>query len=195
MSDRVTEFHNIMPLANLGSVLKHGILCHAHAKRLTHLDISMQAIQERRDRVQVPSGMRLHNYANLYFHARNPMMYRRQDESHNLCVLRVSKNVLDIQGTVISDRNASSDYVRFLPPEGLHILPLNRIYAEDWRHPNDPIDFYRHKSQKCAEVLVPYEVPPEYILGIYVVNREIQTQLEEKGFPLPIEINSNLFFR
>jgi hypothetical protein len=195
MPERVTEFHNIMPLANIVSVLEHGILSHARAVRLEHLDISMQAIQDRRARVQVPGGLRLHKYATLYFHARNPMMYKRQGEVEHLCILRVSKTVLDIPGTVITDQNASSGYVRFLDPTAINQLPLERIYAADWRHPDDQIANFRHKSQKCAEVLVPHVIPPEHIFSAYVVNDIVQTTLTDAGFSLPIEINSYLFFR
>lgn len=46
----------------------------------------MAEAQERRDRKQVPGGLRLHQYANLYFHARNPMLYARLTQASTLCV-------------------------------------------------------------------------------------------------------------
>lgn len=116
MPIQVTELHNIMPIANIPSVMAHGILCHEAAARLEHYDVSMQTIQDRRDKVQVPGGLKLHRYANLYFHARNPMLYKRLDHITTLCILRVSTDVFYIEGAVITDQNASSDYVRFLPP-------------------------------------------------------------------------------
>jgi hypothetical protein len=195
MPVRVTEFHNIMPLENLRSVLRHGILSHERARKLTHSDISLPDIQERRERIKVPGGRFLHQYANLYFHARNPMMFRRQDEANDICVLRVSTLVLNLPGTVITDRNASADFVRFLALGSLNQLPLERIYAEDWRHPNNLLEFQKHKKQKCAEVLVPDVVLPEYITGIYVVRKKIKSKLVKSEFPLPIKIHPNLFFR
>lgn len=195
MPNRVTELHSIMPLANIPSVLQRGILSHARARQLEHFDISMMAIQERRDRVRVPGGLLLHHYANLYFHARNPMMYTRQGEVNNLCILRVNTKVLEIPDTVITDQNASSDYVRFLSPNDLDQLPLDRIYAEDWRHPDDRIAYFRHKSQKCAEVLVPNVIPNNYIFGAYVIDEDARNALMQMNFPHSIEINSYLFFR
>ena len=116
MPQRVTEFHCIMPVANVPSVMVHGILSHERAGRLNHDSVAMEEIQDRRDRVQVPGGMRLHQYANLYFHARNPMMFKRKDQAGSLCILRISRNVLTLDHVVLADQNASSDYVRFLSP-------------------------------------------------------------------------------
>ena len=192
---RVTELHSIMPITNVPSVLQRGILSHERASRLRHFDISMQAIQERRDKVQVPRGLKLHQYANLYFHARNPMLFKRQSEVENLCVLRVSIAVFNLSGAVITDQNASSNYVRFLPPSAINSIELDKVYAEDWRHPNDPIAYYRHKSQKCAEVLVPHTIPPKFITGAYVVDEKAQNALSNAGFLLPITIHPFLFFR
>ena len=195
MPDRVTELHNFMPIADIASVLAHGILCHKDAARLAHDDVSVQVIQARRAKVQVPQGLRFHQYANLFFHARNPLLYARQDQIESLCILRVSVDVFKIDGTVLTDQNASSKYVRFYAPPALHQLPLDQIYAADWRHTDDQIAEWRHKSQKCAEVLVPHKVTTNYIRGAYVVNAEARRQLDRLGFPRPIEINSVLFFK
>ncbi len=195
MPDRVHELHSIMPIANLLSVMDRGILSHERAKRLDHSDIAMPEIQERRDRVRVPNGLMLHQYANLYFHARNPMLFKRKEESEQLCILSVSVAVLKLDGVVISDRNASSQYARFLPPSQLNLLELDQIYAQDWRHPNDPIAYYRHRSQKCAEVLIPHSIAPEYIRGAYVVSEAAQEKVIDSGFPKDVRINRPLFFR
>ena len=195
MPDRVTELHSIMPIANMPSVMTHGILSHEEASRLPHDDVSMPIIQERRNHVRVPHGLKLHQYANPYFHARNPMLYKRLDHVESLCILRVSTEVFRISGTVITDQNASSNYVRFLPPTALNQLQLDRIYAEDWRHPDDQITYFRHKSQKCAEVLIPHNISPDYIIGAYVVNQNAQATLQNSGFTHSIQINTYLFFR
>jgi O-acetyl-ADP-ribose deacetylase (regulator of RNase III) len=36
---------------------------------------------------------------------------------------------------------------------------VDDIYARDWKHPDDQIREWRHKSRKCAEVLIPHSVP------------------------------------
>src|SRR5437660_361980 len=116
MNSRVTEFQCIMPLDNIPSVLKYGILSNERAEKLLHSSVAMQQVQDRRDLKHVPGGLKLHQYANLYFHARNPMLYKRKDEAAKLCVLRVSTEVRNIAGVVLTDCNASSDYVRFFHP-------------------------------------------------------------------------------
>ncbi len=75
---------------------------------------SLETVQEKRDVKRVPGGLALHEYANVYFHARNPMMSTRRNEAHRLCVLRVSPEILNVPGAVIADQNAASKYVPFL---------------------------------------------------------------------------------
>jgi hypothetical protein len=195
MDPRVTEFHCIMPMANIGSVLEHGILSYEQAAKLPHHSVAMQPVQEKRDQKNVPGGLRLHQYANLYFHARNPMMYKRLNEAANLSVLRVSTEVVGLNGTVLSDQNAASDYVRFLHPQQWQALDFDDIYAMDWRHPGDLIAFYRHRSRKCAEVLVPHVVDRNLLTGAYVVNDDAAARLVRSGCTLPVTVDPVLFFR
>jgi len=182
-----------MPLVNVPSVLQHGILSHERAAKLKHHSVAMQAIQDRRDKKQVPGGLKLHQYANLYFHARNPMLYKRKSEAVNLCVLQVSTEVIRLDGVVVTDRNAASDYVRFLHPSQSHLLDFDAIFAPDWRHPNDEIAYHRHRSQKCAEILVPHRIDPGFIAGAYVVNSDTAVRFRSApGFR--IQVNRDLFF-
>lgn len=192
---RVTELQCIMPIANLVSVMTHGILSYERAAKLKHRSVAMQPVQDKRDQKQVPGGLKLHQYANLYFHARNPMMFKRKDHASELCVLRVSTMVLAIPGAVIADQNAASAYVRFLHPRQWQLLDFDSIYAMDWRHPDDPVAYYRHSSRKCAEVLVPQRVETRYLTGAYVVDDAAKIGLEALGLALPATANPVLFFR
>jgi hypothetical protein len=194
MDPRVTEFQCIMPMENIPSVLALGILSHEQASKLVHATVAMEAIQDKRDKKQVPGGLKLHQYANLYFHARNPMMSKRRHEAPKLCVLRVAKRVLDIQGAVISDQNAASAYVRFHAPDQISLLDLDTIFARSWKHPEDQIREWKHSSAKCAEVLIPQRIPPELIEGAFVLNSVAKQSLTDIGFPLSITIDANLFF-
>lgn len=165
MDPRVTELHSIMPMANVASVVAHGLLSYERAAKLPHRSVALQPVQDRRDHKHVPGGLKLHQYANLYFHARNPMLHKRLPEAHDLCVLRVSTQVLALSGTVITDQNAASDYVRFYAPAQWQLLDWDDIFARDWRHPGDQICYWRHKSRKCAEVLVPHRVETRFVTG------------------------------
>lgn len=193
MDARVAELHCIMPMGNVPSVLQHGILSHEQAARLTHRSVAMQAMQDRRHLKVVPGGLRLHQYANLYFHARNPMLSVRRHE--DVCVLRVSTNVFSLAGAVITDQNAASDYVRFYAPRQSALLDFDDIFARDWTHPTDQIREWRHKSRKCAEVLVPHQVPPHLIVGAIVVDAAALNRLNQAGFAFQIDIDPDFFFR
>lgn len=183
-----------MPMENIPSVLSHGILSHERASKLTHATVAMQRIQDKRDKKQVPGGLKLHQYANLYFHARNPMMSKRRDEASKLCVLRIAGKVLAIQGAVITDQNAASNYVRFYAPAQIGILDLDTIFARSWKHPEDQIREWKHSSAKCAEALIPERIPPEFIKGAFVLNGRAQQSLIDIGFRFPITIDADLFF-
>ncbi|NEW87146.1 DUF4433 domain-containing protein [Rhodopseudomonas sp. WA056] len=195
MDPRVTELQCIMPIVNVGSVMTHGILSYDDAAQLPHRSVALQPVQDKRDRKQVPGGLRLHQYANLYFHARNPMLFKRQREVDGLCVLRVSTDVLRLEGTVISDQNAASDYVRFLHPRQWRALDFDAIYAMDWRHPGDQIAYWQHRAKKYAEILVPYRVHPGFLTGAYAVDEAAKARLTNCGFGLPICVSPVLFFR
>ena len=195
MDQRVREFHSIMPIENIPSVLELGILSNERVLALKHRSVAMQEVQDRRDKKKVPGGLKLHQYANLYFHARNPMLYKRKNEAVRLCILRISTEVTTEKGVVFTDCNAASDYVRFLHPSQWRVLDFDAIFALDWRHPNDEIANFRHRSQKCAEILVPHCVDAKYLIGAYVVDAVSLKQLKNRGFDLPISINSAIFFR
>ena len=194
MDPRVIEFQCIMPLENVPSVLKLGILSYERASKIPHRSVAMAEAQERRDPKPIPSGLKLHQYANLYFHARNPMMYSRQEQASQLCVLRVSLSILQLEGVVIADRNAASDWVRFLRPSQWQLLDFDRIFAADWRD-SDRFEYYDRKTKKCAEVLVPHVVEPRFIIGARVVDQAAAKRLADLGFRLRIDIDPVLFFR
>lgn len=182
-----------MPIANLPSVSNHGIVSYELAAKLPHHSVAMQPVQEKRDVKQVPQGLRLHQYANLYFHARNPMMFKRRGETGQLCVLRISTDVLEVPGTVISDQNAASDWARFLSPSQMDRLNYDRIYAQDWRDP-DEVTFWRKKAAKCAEVLVPHRVEKAFIFGAYARDKAAASAVGNVAQGLPVVINADLFF-
>jgi hypothetical protein len=194
MDARVTELHCIMPIDNVASVVTHGILSYERAAKLKHRSVAMQPVQDKRDQKQVPGGMRLHQYANLYFNARNPMMFKRRVEAEQLCVLRVSKQVLEVQGTVITDQNAASDYVRFLHPSQWSLLRFDDIFAMDWRHPEDQIAYWRHKARMCAEILVPGRVEAKYLGGAYVIGDAAATRFAQLDCGLSATIKPVIFF-
>lgn len=161
---------------------------------MSHTDISMQTVQERRDQKLLPSGRGLHEYANLYFCARNPMMFARKELVDSTCVLRISINIFNQLGVYVSDGNASSAYTRFYNRDDWNgKLDYEIIFMDDWRAP-DQYKFWGQKRQKCAEILVPDKVPPEYIIGAYVGTPAAHQALLAQGFRLDIQENKHIFF-
>lgn len=167
--DEVKELHFITSITNLESILQHGILSHNRAKLIPHDSCADEEVQERRRRKQVPNGARLHSYANIYFHARNPMMFTlTRNGRDDLVVIRVAQTVLDVADTVLADGNAASEGTRFYPsPEGLTNLDSSLIFAKYWTDE----DYWIGKEKKrarSAEVLVPDMIASSYIEGCYV---------------------------
>lgn len=192
---QLAELHFIAHQSNVLSIRQRGILCFDDAQQVAHLSVAMTEVQEKRGRVRVPGGRRLHEYANLYFHARNPMMYLRRDRHRELCVLSVDPSVVDIPETVIADANASGDWTGFWPsPDGLERVDYDLTYAENWTDP-DRITYWRKKSAKCAEVLVPKRVPPEYVKAVYVSCDATRLNIQQLNLNWPIHIAAHLFFQ
>jgi hypothetical protein len=84
--------------------------------------------------------------------------------------------------------------VRFLHPSQAHLLDFERIYAPSWTD-QDRFEYYDKKRKKCAEVLIPWRVEPRFLVGAYVVDSAAKSLLSNFGFPLPITIEGNMFFR
>jgi hypothetical protein len=122
------------------------------------------------------------------------MLYKRRNERDQLCVFSVSPDVLDLPEVVITDGNASGNYVRFAAePGGLEIVNRDLTFADNWTDP-DQIQYFRKKAAKCAEVLVPDRVDPRYLRAAYVWNEAVLRGLQAGGYGLRVKVNGHLFF-
>ena len=194
---RVHELHYITHVANVVSILDRGIPSHHEAGRRvsSHVTVAEAAVQERRSIKRVPIGdssRALHDYANLHLHARNAMLralIARYDGE--LAVLAVDSRVLDVDGVVVTDRNAAAMIAKFEPATvGMEQLDEAAVYAEWW---NDSVD---SRQRRMAEVLVPGLVPPDFILHAYVRNgATAQRLLDQLGDrTLEIRVDGPLVF-
>jgi len=187
--------YNIMPIENIPSVMRRGIVCYDEMQKIKHTSIALEDVQERRNAVVIPNGKRLHRYANLYFSYNNPMLFRRKEEADHLCILAVSATVLDLDGCVVSDRNAASNLARFYTSdEGLEIINFKVVHDQYWTD-NNPIKHREKSAIKCAEILVPNSLSPELIVGAYVVSEEAKQSLLVNGFDKRIHVNPKVFYR
>lgn len=192
----VRELHFITSITNLDSLLQRGILSHDRAERIPHTSCANEGVQDRRRRKRVPNGRRLHHYANLYFDARNPMMFvLTRSGRDDLVVVRVSQEVLDIPDTVLTDGNAASEGTRFYPsPEGLANLDSSLIFARYWTDDNFwPVE--EKKRARNAEVLVPDMVASSYVKGCYVDTREKRSYCRSVDRMPSVTMNTEIFFR
>lgn len=196
LRQELTEVQFIAPIDNLASIYALGILSHNRMRNLQHVSVALQEVQDLRATKIIPGGMNLHDYANLYICARNPMMYKRRAQHASLCVLSISTDVLDIPGAVVTDQNAASKYVRYLAaPDGLAHVDKDRTFARDWRHPDDQIEEWRHRSRKCAEVLIPHEVRPDHIAAVYVSGVAGEARVRAIDPSKTVRVNGDLFFQ
>jgi hypothetical protein len=194
--DEVRELHFITSIDNLDSILRRGIYSYNRAARIAHRSVASIDVQNRRRWKSVPGGPSLHSFANLYFDARNPMMYRLLRDGHDdLIVIRVSAAVLDIPDTVVTDGNAAAPGTRFYPsPEGLEDLDRTLIFAHSWTDENSwPVK--ERKRVRCAEVLVPNMIPSTYIKGCYVDTSEKRSECLECGDLPAVVVRKEVYFR
>ena len=189
------QLYNIMPIDNIPSVIQHGILSYNAACNISHKTVAMNEIQERRERVVVTGGLRLHDYANLYFAFDNPMMYKRRSAASELSILAVSPAVMDIEGCVVSDMNASKDLVRFFDPySGIEQIKFENVFSRYWTNHENLFDYEMHKAQKCAEVLIPHCIDYSYVTGACVKDEQAKQRMIGLGFNKSIIIKPENFY-
>lgn len=169
----IRELYYITHIENIPSILERGILSHTHIQRenIPYTAIyDEQIVSSRHNRI-APNGESLWNFANLYFKARNPMLYRLICELplDALAVIGVRRDILDRDDIYITDGNAASANTTISPATASrYLIPqiMKEIAFEWWNEPGGS------KRKIMAECLVPDMVPPEYIQTIYVANRE-----------------------
>ena len=190
----IEELHFITYIENVPSILNLGILSHNKSQKLNFRDISENSVQERRKKKKIPGTNKiLHDYANLYFDAHNPMLSARRSENNEICVLRIDNSVLSIDGVIVTDQNAAKE-CWFKPVNiGLLLLNSNEIYAKFWLDDNY-LEQERLKGIKCAEVLVPNYVHSDYIIGAYIANKKALNKLYNLTNFKNVTIKNGLFF-
>ncbi|MCD7715827.1 MAG: DUF4433 domain-containing protein [Lachnospiraceae bacterium] len=189
-----TGLYNIQAIDNIPSIMKRGLLSYEKAMAINHTSIAMEDVQRRRNNIYIPNGKPLHKYVNLYFSSWNPMLSARRSENERICILRVDSAVLDIEGTVLADRNASSEYAGFYSPmEGLQTINFDMVFARSWTDDN-PYEYLKKKSVKCAEALIPYRISYNYIVCAAVVSENAREKMEAAGFDKRIYVQPEAFF-
>lgn len=194
---KIKEIYNISPIDNIKSIFEYGLLSFNNAKTLNHTSVANQEIQGIRDnKIIGKDGSTLHDYASCYFNARNAMLYRVLADNNECVILVISLEVLDLEGTVVSDRNAAVNISRFYTPSsGFNTLDFDTIFSDYWVDENHyPINSIKEVMQ--AEVLVKNCIPPTYFKKIIVPNQKVRDHIIEiiNGYDIEIEVDNKLFF-
>jgi hypothetical protein len=186
----IEQLYYITHIANLPSILQKGILSFNKADKIGHKSIAEQGVQARRENKKIPgTNTHLHDYANLYFDAHNPMLSARRHLNDLICVLIISKDVLELDGII---QNASRACRFMTLDDGLPLLDKEEIFARYWIR-EDQMEEYRLKGIKCSEVLVPVRVDVSLIAGAYVANATA-LRLFQQVSSLTVEIRADIFF-
>ena len=76
----------------------------------------------------------------------------------------------------------------------LESIDYELVFAESWDRLADRAKEQSHMAIKCAEVLVPVRVAPDYVLGAYVSGAIGRARLAKVAPSLEATINADLFF-
>jgi O-acetyl-ADP-ribose deacetylase (regulator of RNase III) len=193
----VNGLYYITHINNVPSMLTHGIYSHEkiETEHIEFTRIYDENIVANRHDIHVPDGRNLWKFANFFFQARNPMLYRVTNEKSvkDIAIVSVKPNILDRLDIYISTGNAAHSLSDILPVgEGLKILPqiLNDTKVEWWNEADGS------KRKIMAECLVPDMLPPEGIQAIYVSGHETKEKLEPlvREHNVPIIPEPHMFF-
>ena len=170
----------MLPLENVLSVMKSGILSHNRAKLLPHRSFADASVQWRRDHLIIPGANKhIHDYVPLYFTTHTPMQYVLTQgansviDQEELVFIEVDAvKAFSTPGAVFTDGNvASGETYIHTDLEGLSEL--------DWHVIREVPNCYsrEYKRKKAAEVLVPDHVPSDHFLRAVVFNAKVQKRL------------------
>ena len=194
----IRNLYYITHIDNLPSILENGILSHEkiEKERVQPVRIYNKDIVSRRRGKNTPDQKSLWRYANLYFQARNPMMYRVVHEKgpKDLAVVGVTKEILQTPGVFITDGNAANAPTQFyFPGDGLKMLGQQwKIVQNEWWNNLDG-----SKRKIMAECLVPNNIDPAFINSVYVADEETQVSVSKKVGPRSISVipEPRMFFQ
>ncbi|MDA7967909.1 MAG: DUF4433 domain-containing protein [Gammaproteobacteria bacterium] len=155
----VASLFYLTPLANLESILAHGILCLHAAGGLRREDISNDAVQRRREK--------WHGHVPLFFADNTPMLYEVCRSNLFAVLLEISTAVANCGDVWFSDGNvASGESKEYNDPVALEKLDWSIIRSGEPAFGTD-----RHgrnwKRIRAAEVLIPGKCSAEHIQGVY----------------------------
>ncbi len=194
----IKSLYYITHIENLPSILSRGILSHRyvedHDVEFTPI-YDAEIVGHRRDRT-TPNGRSLWEFANVYFQARNPMLFRvsHERDPKEIVILGVQPSVLDMPGAYITNGNAANNATSFFDRRsGLGAISeiWSTINSEWW----NSVDGSKRKIM--AECLVPEAIPADLIHSVYVADHPTAEQVRSVlgSRDMPVIPEPNMFFK
>lgn len=193
----VRSLYYITHIDNVCSILERGILSH---KKIEEEQIpstpiyDSEIVNNRKERL-TPANVSLWEYANSYFQARNPMLYRviNEKDKNDIVIIGVSGEVIEKQGRVFvtTGNAANNDTEIFSLKEGYSKIPWKILKSEYWNNSDGS------KRRIMAECLVPESINSKYIDTVYVASPSVAEKLkaQTKHFNVEVVPEPNLFFQ
>ena len=183
-----TSLDHMTHINNLDNIFKYGL--QAHSNSYKKVDISNQEVNNRRETCENIYGRKIHDYVPFYFNPRNAMMYKNKNE--NIVILAFDKKLLLKNNVLFTDRNASTNAVRFFHhTQNLEDINWSYLKSASWYEKPEIV-----KQIMMAEVLVPNKVSINYLKGIYCKDRNTKQMLMDRYnlSDKKVIIKPNLFF-
>ena len=190
-------FYHLTHKKNLASIVKYGLFSRERLNGFE--DIANSDVVDyrriKKDRVYYKT---LTSYVPLFFNPRNPMLYSKRENQHELLILKVSTKVLGNERALFTNGNAASKISKFYKGGVNYLSEVNEkidwvsILAEYWNDDEDG------KRKRCAEILVPDNVEKKFIKGVIVSNRKLEKQISGTlpiYWPLYLDSDCEYFFK
>ena len=123
----MTHFENLISIFQSGALLSKQL---SSSRHIIHRSIAMDEVQSLRDRIffwdyATHSFKNLHSYVPFYFTVRSVMLYKKYREGiqGDIVIFEIDDSILDENGTVFTDGNASTQKLSKSVAEVVEIMP------------------------------------------------------------------------
>jgi hypothetical protein len=192
----IRELYYITHVDNVPSILKNGILSHSNIVQrcVKFTPIYDECIVSRRKEIITPNGKSLWDFANVFFEARNPMLFRVKCEkdTYNLAIIGVDPSVLTLPGIYVTTGNAAHSQSEIIAPTRKAMASILRNTKREFWSMHDG-----SKRKIMAECLVPDAIPTSYIKAIYVADHDSKLKVEKMNVAtsIPVIPEPHMFFK
>jgi hypothetical protein len=185
-------FYHMTHFDNLDSILSLGLLSHmrVYSEKKIKVDISNQAIQNERNRIETIFGRNIQDYVPLYINPQNPMMDSEKVKNFksNILLLEIIPHILvQEQNTLFSDGNAAQLQTNFYHNQNdMENINWKLLQEGKW------IKGTESHRMMCSEVLVPERVQVYYLNKIIlrddsILKKVMQLFPNHKGIEIIID--------